>query len=47
MNAVNSAVRGQPNYSGVIGTVRGIVAHEGPKYETVILYTRLLFIVLT
>jgi len=31
MNAVNSAVRGQPNYSGVIGTVRGIVAHEGPK----------------
>ena len=45
MNAVNSAVRGQPNYSGVIGTVRGIVAHEGPKYETVLFYTSL-FIVL-
>merc|ERR1719361_3150433 len=31
VNAVNSAVRRQPNYSGVIGTVRGIVANEGPK----------------
>ena len=31
LNNVCSSVRGQPNYTGVLGTVRSIVANEGPK----------------